>query len=70
MITIQVDPDRCQNYGQCVLQAPDLFQLNDQGRLRYQASADSSGLDEVEAAADICPMQAISFVDQPNGATP
>lgn len=61
MIQIRVDMNRCQHYGQCVFEAPNVFQLNAQDRLEWKATADDSELSNIEAAIDICPMQAISL---------
>jgi ferredoxin len=63
MIKIHVDMEKCQHYGQCVFEAPTVFRLNDEDKLEYTATADDSELDNVEAAIDVCPMQAISLVD-------
>lgn len=59
MIKVEVDMTKCQHYGQCVFEAPDVFKLNEQDKLEYVAEVDASELDNVEAAVDICPMQAI-----------
>lgn len=63
MIKINVDMDTCQHYGQCVFEAPAIFQLNADDRLEYLAEADDSERDNVEAAVDVCPMQAIRIVE-------
>ncbi len=63
MIKIHVDMDKCQHYGQCVFEAPTVFRLNDDDKLEYNATAEDSELDNIEAAIDVCPMQAISLVD-------
>ena len=63
MIKIQVDMDKCQHYGQCVFEAPKVFALNSDDRLDYHATADDSERDNVQAAIDVCPMQAISFAE-------
>lgn len=54
-----VDRDKCQDHGQCVFSAPEVFALDVDGRLVYDAEPDPALLDEVEEAADVCPMQAI-----------
>lgn len=59
MIKVEVDMTKCQHYGQCVFEAPDVFKLNEQDKLEYVAEVDANELDNVEAAVDICPMQAI-----------
>ena len=63
MITIDVDMDKCQHYGQCVFEAPDIFRLNDDDKLEFVATADDSRRGDVESAVDVCPMQAISIVE-------
>lgn len=59
---INVDMDKCQHYGQCVLEAPEIFKLNNDDKLEYLAEADDSQMANVEAAMDVCPMQAIFIV--------
>ena len=63
MIKINVDMTKCQHYGQCVFDAPAVFRLNDDDKLEYHATADDSERDNVQAAIDVCPMQAIFIVD-------
>lgn len=60
MIKINVDMDKCQHYGQCCFEADDIFHLDDDGKLQYVAEADDSRRDDIESAADVCPMQAIT----------
>lgn len=59
-IRIYVDMDQCQNYGQCCFEAADIFQLDENGQLRFAAEVDDSRRSDIESAADVCPMQAIS----------
>ena len=62
MITITVDMDKCQHYGQCCFEAGDVFALNDDGQLEYVKEVDESRRADVDSAADVCPMQAITVV--------
>ena len=62
-IKIDVDMTKCQHYGQCVFEAPDVFKLNADDKLEYVAEVDESERANVEAAIDVCPMQAIFIVD-------
>ncbi|MBO0727673.1 MAG: ferredoxin [Acidimicrobiaceae bacterium] len=64
---IKVDMDRCQHYGQCVFEAPQTFRFNDEDRLEYTAAFDERDLDSVQAAADVCPMQAITLAHDDAG---
>jgi ferredoxin len=61
MITINIDMDSCQNYGQCVFEAEDIFQLDDDGNIQYTKEVADDRQGDVENAVDVCPMQAISF---------
>lgn len=60
MVTITVDMDKCQHYGQCCFEADDVFELNDDGQLEYVKESDESRRADIESAADVCPMQAIT----------
>ncbi|MCU1571201.1 MAG: ferredoxin [Naasia sp.] len=62
MVKIQVDRTQCQNFGSCVIEAPNVFSLNANDEMEYTPEADDSELDNVEAAVDVCPMQAIALV--------
>ncbi|GGV37154.1 ferredoxin [Streptomyces longisporoflavus] len=59
MLKVTVDLDVCQDHGQCVFAAPDVFELDDDGRLAYVGTPDESLRADVEDAADVCPLQAI-----------
>jgi ferredoxin len=61
MITIDIDMDKCQHYGQCVFEAEDIFQLDDDGKIQYTKEVPEDRKDDVENAVDVCPMQAISI---------
>jgi ferredoxin len=62
-IKVNVDMAKCQHYGQCVFEAPDIFRLNSDDKLEYVAEADDSERDNIEAAVDVCPMQAIFIAE-------
>jgi ferredoxin len=60
VVKITVDMDKCQHYGQCCFEAEDVFALDESGKLVYSKEADESRRVDVESAADVCPMQAIT----------
>ncbi|MEU9227550.1 ferredoxin [Streptomyces massasporeus] len=60
---VVVDMNKCQDHGQCVFSAPDVFRMDDDGRLAYVPDPDGALRDEVEEAADVCPLQAIRIED-------
>ncbi|MCW2952013.1 MAG: ferredoxin [Conexibacter sp.] len=60
-----VDLDVCEAYGQCVLQAPQVFDLGDDDEVVtvLDADPDDALRERVEAAADACPVDAIRIAD-------
>ncbi|MFC3285916.1 ferredoxin [Litchfieldella rifensis] len=61
---ICVDRDKCQDHGQCVIAAPDIFRFGEDGTLLYESHVDESLRDSAEEAADVCPEQAITIMDE------
>jgi ferredoxin len=59
---IDVDMEVCQHYGQCVFAAPDVFDLDENAELRFQATASDDRHEDVEAAVAACPVQAITIL--------
>ena len=62
-VKISVDVHRCQDHGQCVFVAPDIFSLDDGGHNRFVSTVDADRRGDVEEAMDACPMGAISIDD-------
>ncbi|MFJ9590765.1 ferredoxin [Streptomyces acidicola] len=56
---VVVDMNKCQDHGQCVFAAPDVFSMDDAGHLVYVSGPDDALREDVEEAADVCPLQAI-----------
>ena len=63
MIRVVVDRDICQDHGQCVFAAPQVFELDDDGKLDVSSRTRSTRTlrANVEEAADVCPAQAITI---------
>jgi ferredoxin len=58
-----VDMNLCQSHGECVLAAPDVFELGDDDVLTWKEDVDESQRAAVEEAVDVCPMMAIRIED-------
>ncbi|WP_199431720.1 ferredoxin [Qaidamihabitans albus] len=56
---LSVDNDRCERFGTCEWEAPGLFELGRDGRLRYRRRVSDEDAERAAAAARCCPMQAI-----------
>lgn len=61
---VSVDLDRCEGYANCVIEAPDVFDIDDDsGLARVVTSAVSPGQEAaVQAAVRACPARAIEVV--------
>lgn len=65
---IEIDRDLCTGYGVCIVDAPEHFELDDDGiavALSPEAGPDAER--ELLAAARGCPMGAIRIVDHASG---
>lgn len=56
----KVDQDTCIGCGLCTGTAPDVFQMNDDGKAEAYAEFDESAESAVQEAVDECPVSAIS----------
>lgn len=61
---IKVDWDRCQGHGLCAGEAPEVFELKEDGELEVLRERPEETLrSKVESAARFCPTNAISIED-------
>ena len=58
-VSVSVDGNHCHFYAICAAEAPEVFSLPSDGRLRYTAKPDAVQTAAVLEAARLCPMQAI-----------
>ena len=58
---ICVDLAKCQQHGQCVIAAPDLFSFAADGKLHWVDYPADSQRRQAEEAAVVCPEQAITI---------
>jgi ferredoxin len=59
-VKVRVDLEMCQSNGECVVVAPEVFELGDDDLLRYDSEPDEALRERVERAARNCPVQAIT----------
>ncbi|GGP64559.1 ferredoxin [Saccharothrix coeruleofusca] len=60
-LDVSVDNERCHRYGICQAEAPGIFQLVDDERLRYDRRPPPEQFAKARAAARACPMRAIEL---------
>lgn len=62
MTVVRADRDVCQGYANCVMAAPDYFDLDDDGKvIVLKPEVPESDHAHVEAAVNSCPVSALSF---------
>lgn len=59
---IRVDREKCQGIGACVGIAPEVFELDSEGKA-VVINAEGADDDTVMEAAESCPLEAISVFD-------
>lgn len=57
------DENRCRQHGQCAIAAPDLFRLDVDSTLHVITDVPAGLEDDAWAAADACPEQAITIIE-------
>jgi ferredoxin len=62
-IRVEVDRDLCIGSGDCVDSAPDVFQLDDEGKA-VVVDPDGAPVDDVVEAARNCPVTAILVIGE------
>ena len=60
-LAVDVDAGRCQRFGFCEHEAPEVFRLQGNGRLAYRAHVPADGAEGVIRAAEVCPARAIAL---------
>ena len=60
---VHVDLSRCEAHGICEQVAPEVFELDDDDQLHYDAEPDETLRAKVQQAVAGCPAQAIRLVE-------
>lgn len=61
-LRIRIDPTLCVSFGDCVEAAPDAFELDDEGIVRF-LDPTRVARDALLTACDVCPVDALSVWD-------
>ncbi len=62
MIKVNISK-RCQSWGQCIFDAPEIFSLSNGERKTWEYSVDNNLKEKVLQAIDHCPNDAISYIE-------
>jgi ferredoxin len=64
-IRIKIDPTRCEGFANCINAAPDIFELDADGRVSLNREAvEDERADVVRRAVYDCPVSVISFTQE------
>jgi ferredoxin len=64
-IRIRIEPERCEGFGNCINAAPDIFELDQDGRVRLkQDTVGDDRLEVVRRAVYDCPVNVISYTQE------
>ena len=58
----KVDQSICEGHGVCVGIAPEVFELDNNGK-SYVKNPKGTSMDTIQTAIDACPVQAISWIE-------
>ncbi|WP_199435252.1 ferredoxin [Qaidamihabitans albus] len=62
---VEIDRELCNGYGNCVVTAPDVFDIDPDSNIAYlvdDQQPDEAAMPEVREAADDCPVRAIRLL--------
>jgi ferredoxin len=63
-IVVRIDPTLCVGFGDCITEATDVFELDDDGVVRFCDTAPTGTVEAVLlAACTSCPVDALSAFD-------
>lgn len=65
MIHVSADMTKCEGYANCVISAPEVFDLGPDGKvIVLEETCEESRRSEIEEAVRSCPVSALSMSDQ------
>jgi len=62
-LTIRIDRLLCVGFGDCIEVAPEVFEFDDEGIVRFRDDAPAIDRERLIRSCDICPVDALEAVD-------
>jgi ferredoxin len=62
-LTVRIDRLLCVGFGDCIEMAPDAFEFDAEGIVRFKASIDNVPRERIILACAVCPVDALSVFD-------
>ena len=63
-LTIRVDRTLCVGFGDCIEIAPDVLEFDEEGVARFIETVANIERDRLIQACDVCPVDALSVIDE------
>lgn len=62
-LTVRIDRTLCVGFGDCIELAPEAFEFDAEGIVRFREMADIVPRERLILACDVCPVDAITVTD-------
>lgn len=62
-LTIRIDRTLCVGFGDCIEMAPEAFEFDSEGIVRFREMAEIVPRERLILACDVCPVDAITVTD-------
>lgn len=63
-LIVRIDRNLCVGFADCMEPAPEFFELDDDGVIRFQPGAEAPTEAQLRAACDACPVDALTLLDE------
>lgn len=62
-LTVRIDRHLCVGFGDCVDEAPESFELDEEGIVAFREDPDAAGRERLIRACECCPVDALTVLD-------
>ncbi len=62
-LTVRLDRDLCVGFGDCIDEAPDFWEWDDEGIVAFKDPLPGIERDRLLESCDVCPVDALSVLD-------
>lgn len=63
-LTVRIDRLLCVGFGDCIGEAPESFELDDEGIVAFKQGPDAAERERLVRACDACPVDALTVLDE------
>lgn len=63
-LTVRIDRLLCVGFGDCIDEAPEAFELDEEGVVVFRAGPEAAGRQRIVSACASCPVDALTVIDE------